>query len=236
MAAVAQSSCAVLSVDAAQAFDRVEHHYIWEVMKKFGFGSKFVDLAKILYSQPTAMVMTGNICSAPFSISRSARQGCPFSPSIFALSLEPLAQAIRQSPHSPILVSNTPHYISLYCDDILLFSAVMMEALLLLIIFDRFNLISGFKINWTKSALMPLNDVPSSLSVLPIVRPQNIEVLRIPLVDHFKYLGIEIFPSSVLTAKYNFDFVRGRIEGDLSRWATTHNSFQTRVSIIKMIN
>ena len=100
----------------------------------------------------------------------------------------------------------------------------MMEALLLLIIFDRFNLISGFKINWSKSALMPLNDV----------RPENIEDLRIPLVGQIKYLGIEFFPSSALTAQYNFDLIRGRIEGDLSRWATTHNSFQSRVSIIKM--
>ena len=124
---------------STQAFDRVEHHYI----KKFWFGHTFIELVKILYSQPTAMVITGNIRSPPFSISRSARQGCPFSPSIFALSLEPLAQAIRQSPHSPILVHNIPHFISLYCDDILLFLDSIMEALLLLIIFDRFNLISS---------------------------------------------------------------------------------------------
>lgn len=44
------------------------------------------------------------------------------SPMLFALSLEPLAQAVRESQHhDPITVFGTDHHISLYADDILLF-------------------------------------------------------------------------------------------------------------------
>ncbi len=109
-----RAPCAILSLDAEKAFDRLEWHYLWSVLRHMGFGDLFIGMVQTLYSSPTAMVVTGNICSSPFSISRSSRQGCVLSPLLFALSLEPLAQAVRQSSHHPISVHNTDHFISLY--------------------------------------------------------------------------------------------------------------------------
>ena len=37
----------------------VHVHYLWAVLGQFGFGSKYIDFVKTLYSLPTAMVMTG---------------------------------------------------------------------------------------------------------------------------------------------------------------------------------
>ncbi len=81
--------CAVFSLDAEQAFDRLEWNYMWAVLQCFGFGEHFVSMIKTLYHSPAASVITGNIISPSFPLQRGTRQGCPLSPLLFCLSLEP---------------------------------------------------------------------------------------------------------------------------------------------------
>ena len=142
-----KSPCAVLSLDAAQAFDRIEWHYVWTVLEKMGFGPLFIAMFKTLYESSHAQIMTGNVCSSPFALGRSSRQGCVTSALIFALAMEPLAQAIRQC-RFPICILGTEHYISLYVDDILIYLQSANKATpMILDIFDEFGCISGYKIN-----------------------------------------------------------------------------------------
>ncbi len=112
--------CAVFSLDAEKAFDRLEWNYMWAVLQCFGFGEHFVSMIKTLYHSPAASVITGNIISPLFPLQRGTRQGCPLSPLLFCLSLEPLAQAIRKSEVS-IKIHDHNHSISLYADDIILY-------------------------------------------------------------------------------------------------------------------
>ncbi len=138
---------------------------MWAVLQCFGFGEHFVSMIKTLYHSPAASVITGNIISPSFPLQRGTRQGCPLSPLLFCLSLEPLAQAIRKSEVS-IKIHDHNHCISLYADDIILYldhfdvsvSSVIKE-------FDHFSSLSGYKINWSKSALMPINNVKVNFSI-----------------------------------------------------------------------
>lgn len=221
-----EDPCAVLSLDAEKAFDRLEWQYLWEVLRKFGFGQGFVGMIKVLYSNPTAVVTANNILSTPFSIYRGSRQGCPLSPLLFALSLEPLAQSIRQHPLiEPITFCNTHHHISLFADDILLYVNNALTSIPhVLETFARFSNLSGYKINWTKSQLMPLN--PSvSLSTLPSL---------IPVVNSFKYLGVDIYPTLSVISTKNFQHIFKRVEEDMERWTKLPISMSARISIIKM--
>jgi len=133
-------------------------------------------MIKTLYSNPSAQVLTGQTYSSLFSVSRSSRKGCLLSPALFVLSLEPLAQAIRQSDLiSPISVYNTEHQLSLYADDVLVFLENPAQSVPhLLTICEEFVNMSGFKINWSKYALIHLNDTAKT-SVLPD---------NIPIVQH----------------------------------------------------
>ena len=114
---------------------------------------------EIIYSHPTASVITNQNISCPFAINRGTRQGCPLSPCLFSIIIEPLAASVRQSQLiSPVEIHEQEHHLSLYADDILLFISrpeTSIPALLTLI--SSFGKLSGFSVNWDKSELMPVS-------------------------------------------------------------------------------
>jgi len=112
----------VISLDAEKAFDRLEWPYLFFTLKNFGFGEEFIKWIQILYTSPLSAVITNGLRSSNFKIERGTRQGCPLSPLLFALAMEPLATAIRQDTTiRGISLNNHEHKISLYADDVLIF-------------------------------------------------------------------------------------------------------------------
>lgn len=123
-------------------------------------------MLKILYNNPSAMVLTGSQWSPAFPIQRGTRQGCPVSALLFAISLEPLTQKIRLSDEvKQIFIKDSDHKISLYADDLLLYMDQVPTTLpAVLNIFSKFSSISSYKINLNKSSLFPLNSAMAELS------------------------------------------------------------------------
>lgn len=125
-----------------------------------GVWSSVLSWIRLLYAQPMAKVVVNNRQSTPFELSRGTRQGCPLSPLLFALTIEPLAMWIRTDPLIRGLkwTSDIEDRISLYADDILLYLASPFASLHrvshILRIFGRY---SGFMINWQKSVLYILH-------------------------------------------------------------------------------
>lgn len=112
----------ILSLDAEKAFDQVKWTYLFEVLHRFNLGSTFISLIKLNSKNPTGGIFTNRTLSSLFSLHRGKRQGCPLSPSIFTLTIEPLAQHIRLHPKvNGYNTKQTSNKISLYADDILLY-------------------------------------------------------------------------------------------------------------------
>lgn len=219
---------AILSLDAEKAFDRVEWSYLFDVLKRFGFGEKYLKWIQLLYTDPVAEIATNNQISKPFNLSRSTRQGCPMSPLLFLFAVEPLAMAIRQSPDiTGMTIGNTEHRLSLFADDIVLFLTKLGTSLKalshLLKIFGQF---SGYKNNDKKSALLILNREERE-------GPQiHTQFTNTP--EGFTYLGIRISPVIEDIIPINYNPLVKSIEESLEKWNVLPISVIGRINIIKM--
>ena len=220
---------AVISLDAEKAFDRVEWSHLFFTLRKFGFKEEFVAWVKLLYSFPLASVISNNTQSAYFPLGRGTRQGCPLSPLLFAISIEPLAIALRLcKDFKGIQRDGLELKVSLYADDLLLYVSEPASSLpSILDILKQFGRISGYKLNLQKSEMFSLKaetDVPLS-NPPPFKRIQN----------GFKYLGIEITRTLSTTFTKNFTALLNRCKQDMNRWASLPLSVAGRVNLIKMI-
>lgn len=140
----------VISLDAEKAFDRVDWQYLFSTLKKFRFNDSFVSWVKLLYCHPLASVIMNGQQSKYFSLDRGTRQDC--TPLLFAIAVEPLAIALRQSQEfMGIERGGLTHKLSLYADNILLYVSDPLKSIpAILNILVQFGKLSGYKINFEK--------------------------------------------------------------------------------------
>uniref|UniRef100_A0A3Q3A000 Reverse transcriptase domain-containing protein n=1 Tax=Kryptolebias marmoratus TaxID=37003 RepID=A0A3Q3A000_KRYMA len=225
--ASADSPEVIISMDAEKAFDRVEWSYLFYTLRRFGFGCSFISWIKLLYTSPLASVRTNNDHSEYFHLGRGTRQGCPLSPLLFAIAIEPLAAALRSSPMQGITRGGLDHKVSLYADDLLLFLSDPETSMpLVLDMLEKFGQISGYKLNFNKSELFPINDAAMAypLTSLPF---------KISL-QTFKYLGIHVTKNYSQLFKVNSTPLLDQLTQDLQRWSMLPLSLAGRISCIKM--
>lgn len=82
----------------------------------------FVRGTHTLYNNPSARIKINGYLSDTIILERGSRQGCPISPLLFALYIEPLAQWTRQTKNiKGICMNGEGHKLALYADDILIY-------------------------------------------------------------------------------------------------------------------
>ncbi|CAI5660574.1 unnamed protein product [Oreochromis niloticus] len=199
------------------------------VLEKFGLGEQFISWVDMIYRHPSSSILTNQDRSAPFFLHRGTRQGCPLSPLLFAISIEPLAIAIRNEPSiDPVRLGNIKHYISLYADDVVLFLSNPERSVpVLLDVVRSFGEISGYTINWQKSEFVALT---TNLDV------DFLKVLPFKITDRSKYLGVTLPKDPKLIFKLNYLEQVEKLKIDVEKWRVLPISMVGRINVIKMVS
>ena len=75
-------------IDYAKAFDCVDHHKLWKILKEMGIPHHLTCRLRNLYADQEAIVRSGHETTDWFQIGKAVHQGCILSPCLFNLYAE----------------------------------------------------------------------------------------------------------------------------------------------------
>ncbi|KAG6932301.1 hypothetical protein G0U57_000080, partial [Chelydra serpentina] len=90
----ARKPCAIAWLDLANAFGSIPHHHIFDTLQEFGMPESFLRLIRELYEGCSTTIRSVEGETAEIPIRSGVKQGCPLSPIVFNLAMEPLLRAI----------------------------------------------------------------------------------------------------------------------------------------------
>jgi hypothetical protein len=154
-------SCVLLKIDIAKAFDTVTCAFLLDLLHYIGFSAKWINWVSILLSTAsTKNLLNGQpgqcICHAC-----GLRQGDPFSPFVFVLTMEALNALFKEADArgllSPLRVPAIRHRVSLYADDLVIFMLpTKSDEAMLQAILEAFAGTSGLHTNISKCQITPI--------------------------------------------------------------------------------
>ncbi|KAJ4765188.1 RNA-directed DNA polymerase (reverse transcriptase)-related family protein [Rhynchospora pubera] len=132
--------------------------YMKQVLSAFGFPDIFIDLLMACVTSPTYTILVNGSGSGFITPQRGLRQGCPLSPYIFILAMEPLSILFKASLHTGNitgikLASTAPPLTNcLYADDLMIMGMTdPLEVLHYHSIISCFASFSGQMVNPSKT-------------------------------------------------------------------------------------
>ena len=226
-----KDSALLLSIDFHKAFDMMEWESSDNALKAFGVGEHFRKMVRILYNQPLSTVINNGTWLDWFSPSRGCRQGDPFSPLNFTVTLEILGIKLRLNPRIQGIKLNTHEMFNVqYADDMWLALQPTTENLNNTIeelqAFERF---SGLSINFEKSVvykLGPLRDSDAKFYSMKQLLWSDGPIKILGLVYHTDWEIME---------QENYWKVLNKIKSILQNWSNRSLSLMGKITVINTL-
>uniref|UniRef100_A0A803JDT0 Reverse transcriptase domain-containing protein n=1 Tax=Xenopus tropicalis TaxID=8364 RepID=A0A803JDT0_XENTR len=222
----------LLALDIEKAFDTLDWQYLFTLLETIGLGSIFIKTLQTYYCTPRAQLNLPTTSPLGYiEIHRGTRQGCPLSPALFALAMEPLARAIRENGDiQGLKVKDKEYKVSLFADDLLLHVTKPLTSLPNLVkILADFAKVSGLTVNPDKSEMLPCNISKHMVKLIEANFGFKIQT------DSMQYLGVKLTPNLTTLYKANFPPLIKLLTQDLLAWDKHNISWIGRIHCAKMV-
>ncbi|XP_023225130.1 uncharacterized protein LOC111626079 [Centruroides sculpturatus] len=116
-----RNDCYIAWMDIANAFGNIPHDTLWTSLRWHGLHQDAISTLQQLYEDSTTCVRTCSGFTNPIAMRSGVKQGCPISPLLFIMAMEP---AIRQIQAAGKGYPIHGHHVSIlaYADDVALIS------------------------------------------------------------------------------------------------------------------
>ena len=177
-----------LSIDLKKAFDSVCRETLWKILRQRGIHPDLVTAIEMLYDRPTLATLIGPHSDWFQFGPKGLKQGCPLSPLLFAIYIDPLLRKLGTLTHKLTLLKKEPNTFPAYgwIDDLamVLSKDRVQEAL---DIIKSYTDVFGMEVNPVKTIVLNLYS-----SATPTFQLSGQTILTQPNTDAVKYLGVYI--------------------------------------------
>jgi hypothetical protein len=186
-----RQSGVLLKLDLSRAFYSISWPFLFGVLKRMGFGDRLLKWISMLLNTANTKVLVNGVTGESFYHVRGLRQGDPTSPLLFVAGMEVLTAvvslAVQDSMLSSLAGISAIQRISLFADDVVLFSKPVREELIIIKqILDIFGEASSLKVNYRKTTTTIIR---SEEGMEDLVRKSlGCEIAKFPIV----YLGLKL--------------------------------------------
>jgi len=221
----------LLFLDQEKAFDRVDRQYLFDVIDRYNIPPTITSLIKCIYAKTLARISINNQLSLPIELMSGVRQGCPLSPTLFVMCIEPLANMVRAHKHYKGLIYpqiKEPLKISMFADDTFFIIKNQKDhdtALKLISIYEKGT---GAKANVSKTEILPIgpntHNTENSLTT-------SIKILEYD--QEVRLLGVNI--SNKSTSDLVWPATQQRLITVLKKWSAVKLSLRGRILVSKTV-
>ena len=214
----------LLFIDFEKAFDSLEWTFLERCLNQFGFGPDFIRWVNAFYKNIQSCIINNGFYSHYFKIERGVRQGDPLSPYLFVTAIEILAIAMRnQDDLKGIKINDLETKLLQFADDTTVVLSDLDSARALFILLDRFEKVSGLKLNVAKTEAMWIGSLQHC---------EN-KPLGVKWKTCVKFLGIFITYDVQILVEKNFKQRLKKIRNTINLWKSRGLSIHGKVNIIK---
>ena len=196
---------------------KIDLEKAYDMLGRFGFGSKWRGWIWECISSTSFSILVNGSHLSLFIASRGLRQGDPLSPFLFTLVVEVLGTLLSKAKEMRLIEgfevgSNGEAITHLqFADDTILFTFARWEEIIVLKrVLRCFQLVSGLKINLSKSFLVGVGSMEDHIALM--ARRLHCQVSQLP----FQHLGMPV--GGTPSRKAMWTLVIENFERKLSKW------------------
>jgi hypothetical protein len=214
-AMIKERSIFVVALDLRDAFGSIPHQLIRRNMIDIGIPEGLHCFIGDCYHKSSTRIFAGKDRTSQIQTNKGVKQGCPLSPLLFDLAIDPLLKAVeilhrRDGYVMPVGNENVSSTIQAYADDILLFSETKHGMDEILSTVENFCAYANIQLNPKKcKAYYKRGRINNEGEVLENIKISGEELTYVKIDEVIEYLGAPI--GARRNAKLNF--AESKVEG-----------------------